>query len=199
MSHADAIPGLYARHAEAFDRGRGKNGFERPWLDLLLAPLSPGAHVLDIGCGSGEPIAADLIDRGFVVTGLDVSEPLIRLCRERFPAHDFHVGDMRDLALGRTFDGIIAWHSFFHLTPEAQRAMFPRFASHAASGATLMFTSGPAAGVALGEFEGEPMYHASLDPDEYRSLLAENGFTVLKHVVEDPACGGATVWLARQS
>ncbi len=97
MSYADAIPGLYARHAEAFDRVRGKNGFERPWLDLLVAPLSPGASVLDIGCGSGEPIAADLIDRGFVVTGLDVSEPLIRLCRQRFPAHDWHVGDMRDL------------------------------------------------------------------------------------------------------
>ncbi len=199
MSYADAIPGLYTRHAEAFDRVRGKNGFERPWLDLLVAPLSPGAPVLDIGCGSGEPIAADLIGRGLVVTGLDVSEPLIRLCRQRFPAHDWHVGDMRDLALGRTFQAIVAWHSFFHLTPEAQRAMFPRFASHAESGATLMFTSGPAAGVAVGEFEGEPLYHASLDPDEYRSLLAENGFVVLKHVVEDPACGGATVWLAQKS
>ncbi|MGL4197734.1 MAG: class I SAM-dependent DNA methyltransferase [Allorhizobium sp.] len=199
MSYADAIPGLYARHAEAFDRVRGKNGFERPWLDLLVAPLSPGAPVLDIGCGSGEPIAADLIGRGFVVTGLDVSEPLIRLCRQRFPAHGWHVGDMRDLSLGRTFQAIVAWHSFFHLTPEAQRAMFPRFASHAESGATLMFTSGPAAGVAVGEFEGEPLYHASLDPDEYRSLLAESGFVVLKHVVEDPACGGATVWLAQKS
>lgn len=199
MSHADAIPGLYARHAEAFDRVRGKDGSERPWLDLLVAPLQPGAHVLDLGCGSGEPIAADLIDRGLAVTGLDVSEPLIRLCRERFPAYDFHVGDMRDLALGRTFEAIVAWHSFFHLTPEAQRAIFPRFASHAGSGGTLMFTSGPAAAVAIGEFEGEPLYHASLDPEEYQSLLSDNGFEVLRHVVEDPSCGGATVWLAQKS
>lgn len=170
-----------------------------PGLDLLVAPLQPGAHVLDLGCGSGEPIAADLIDRGFLVTGLDVSEPLIRLCRERFPAHDWRVGDMRDLSLGRTFEAIVAWHSFFHLTPDAQRAMFPRFASHAASGGTLMFTSGPVAGVAIGEFEGEPLYHASLDPEEYRSLLSENGFVVLRHVVEDPLCGGATVWLTQRS
>lgn len=199
MSDADAIPGLYMRHAEAFDRVRGKNGFERPWLDRLVAPLPAGAHVLDIGCGSGEPIAADLIGRGFLVTGLDVSEPLIRLCRERFPAHDWNVGDMRDLSLGRAFEAIVAWHSFFHLTPEAQRAMFPRFASHAASGGTLMFTSGPAAGVAIGEFEGEPLYHASLDPEEYRGLLAENGFVLLRHVVEDPQCGGATIWLAQKT
>ena len=109
------------------------------------------------------------------------------------------VGAGRELALGRTFDAIVAWHSFFHLTPEAQRAMFPRFASHAASGGTLMFTSGPSAAVVLGEFEGEPLYHASLDPEEYRSLLAENGFVVLQHVIEDPACGGATVWLAQKS
>jgi SAM-dependent methyltransferase len=199
MSHADAIPGLYVRHAEAFDRVRGKNGFERLWLDRLAAPLSPGAHVLDIGCGSGEPIAADLIGRGFVVTGLDVSEPLIRLCRERFPEHDWHVGDMRELSLGPAFQAIVAWHSFFHLTPEAQRAMFPRFASHTAEGGTLMFTSGPAAGVAISEFEGEPLYHASLDPEEYRSLLAENGFVVLQHAIEDPQCGGATIWLAQKS
>ena len=199
MSHANAIPGLYARHAEAFDRIRGKNGFERPWLDRLVAPLPEHAHVLDIGCGSGEPIAADLIGRGFFVTGLDVSEPLIRLCRERFPGHDWHVGDMRDLSLERTFEAIVAWHSFFHLTPEAQRAMFPRFASHAARGGVLMFTSGPSAGVAIGEFEGEPLYHASLDPAEYRFLLAESGFVVLQHVVEDPACGGATVWLAQKT
>lgn len=199
MSDADAIPGLYARHAEAFDRVRGKNGFERPWLDLLVASLSPGADVLDIGCGSGEPIAADLIGRGFVVTGLDVSEPLIRLCRERFPAYEWHVADMRELSLGRTFEAIVAWHSFFHLTPKAQRAMFPRFASHAVEGGTLMFTSGPSAGVAIGEFEGEPLYHASLAPEEYRSLLSENGFAVLRHVVEDPECGGATVWLAQKS
>ena len=199
MSHANAIPGLYARHAEAFDRIRGKNGFERPWLDRLVAPLPEHAHVLDIGCGSGEPIAADLIGRGLFVTGLDVSEPLIRLCRERFPGHDWHVGDMRDLSLERTFEAIVAWHSFFHLTPEAQRAMFPRFASHAARGGVLMFTSGPSAGVAIGEFEGEPLYHASLDPAEYRFLLAESGFVVLQHVVEDPACGGATVWLAQKT
>lgn len=199
MSHSDAIPGLYARHAEAFDRMRGRNGFERLWLDRFVAPLSAGAHVLDIGCGSGEPIAADLIARGYVVTGLDVSEPLIRLCRKRFPGHDWHVGDMRKLSIGRRFEAIVAWHSFFHLTPEAQRAMFPRFAVHVASGGTLMFTTGPGAGVAIGALEGEPLYHASLDPEDYRSLLAENGFIVLQHMVEDPACGGATVWLVQRS
>jgi hypothetical protein len=105
---------------------------------------------------------------------------------------------MRSLALGRTFDALLAWHSFFHLTPDEQRAMFPVFAAHAANGAMLMFTSGPAEGVAMGTFEGEPLYHASLDPEEYRRLLRENGFAVVDHVADDPDCGGATIWLARK-
>ena len=78
-----------------------------------------------------------------------------------------------------------------------QRRMFPVSRAHAAPRAALMFTSGPAHGVAMGTFEGEPLYHASLDGIEYRALLKENGFTVLAHAVENPGCGGHTVWLAQ--
>jgi hypothetical protein len=106
---------------------------------------------------------------------------------------------MRRLALGRRFDGLLAWNSFFHLTREDQRAMFPVFAAHASPGAALMFTSGPSDGEAIGSFEGEPLYHASLAPEEYRALLAGHGFAVVAHVAEDAGCGGLTIWLARKS
>ena len=65
-------------------------------------------------------------------------------------------------------------------------------------GAALMFTSGTAHGEAIGSFAGGPLYHASLDAEEYRALLARNGFILLRHVGNDPACGGATIWLARR-
>ena len=48
------------------------------------------------------------------------------------------------------------------------------------------------------KFEGEPLYHASLAPEEYRSLLAEYGFAVLEHAAEDESCGGHTIWLAQR-
>ncbi len=105
---------------------------------------------------------------------------------------------MRELALGEKFGGVLAWNSFFHLTPEDQRAMFAIFGAHGGEGAVLMFTSGPKAGEAIGRFEGEPLYHASLDPEEYRLLLAEAGFAVMEYVPEDPACGGHTIRLARR-
>jgi hypothetical protein len=41
------------------------------------------------------------------------------------------------------------------------------------------------------------LYHASLGEAEYRSLLDQNGFDVVSHVVEDPTCGQHTVWLAK--
>src|SRR5512139_1225680 len=105
---------------------------------------------------------------------------------------------MRYLAVRRRFPGLIACDSFFHLTFDDQRRRFPSFPAHALPGAPLWFSSGPRHGEAIGTLHGEPLYHASLDPAEYRSLLAANGFSVVDHVAEDPSCGGHTVWLARR-
>jgi hypothetical protein len=75
--------------------------------------------------------------------------------------------------------------------------MFPVFRKHAAPRAALMFTSGPSHGEAIGTYQREPLYHASLDSAEYGTLLDRNGFEVMAHVVEDANCGRHTIWLAR--
>jgi SAM-dependent methyltransferase len=196
MSPEDRIVRLYQENAAAFDEMRGRSLFEKPWLDRFASLLPAGGTILDIGCGMGEPIAAYLISRGFRLTGCDSSPAMIALCRERFPNQEWIVGDMRALDLGRRFDGLIAWHSSFHLTQDDQRALFPRFAAHSAPGGHLMFTSGEDEGVRIGEWMGEPLYHASLAPDDYRRLLRENGFDVVDCRLRDPECGGATVWIA---
>lgn len=48
---------IYDDIAEWFDCARNKSLFERSWLDFLLSHLSENASVLDLGCGTGEPIA----------------------------------------------------------------------------------------------------------------------------------------------
>jgi cyclopropane fatty-acyl-phospholipid synthase-like methyltransferase len=195
---AQRIIGLYDENAEAWDGLRGSNLQEKEWLDRFLGFVPPGGSILDIGCGSGEPIARYLIERGFRVTGIDSSPSLIGICKKRFHDAEWLVSDMRTLDLGRSFDGVLAWHSFFHLTPEDQRPMFARFAAHAKEGAPLMFTSGPRHGVAMGEWQGEPLYHASLAPEEYRSLLAASGFEVESYKPGEPVAIGPSVWMARQ-
>ena len=200
MSEEDAarVVGLYERHAADFDTDRTRILFERPWLDRFAALLPQGGSVLDIGCGTGEPIARHLIEAGFDLAGVDSAPSMLALCRKRFPANEWIQADMRGLALGRRFDGLLAWDSFFFLTHAQQRAMFPVFAAHASPGAALMFTSGPSESVVVGAYRGEPLFHASLGPDEYRALLAVNGFSVVAHLADDPDCGGHTVWLARR-
>ncbi|WP_431858587.1 class I SAM-dependent methyltransferase [Azospirillum sp.] len=194
---AERIIDLYERNARHWDADRGRSLFEKPWLDRFLSMVPAGGRVLDLGCGSGEPLARHIVGEGFRVTGVDSSPTLLGLCRNRFPEQRWIAADMRGLALGEPFHGILAWDSFFHLCPDDQRRMFPVFQRHAAPGAALMFTSGPAHGVAIGAYRGEPLYHASLDAAEYRALLDAHGFAVVAHAVEDPACGGHTIWLAR--
>lgn len=187
---------LYERHAVAFDRDRGNRLVERAWFERFRQVMPQGADVLDLGCGSGEPVARYLIEAGHRVTGIDSSPTLIDLCRARFPDQTWIAGDMRKVSLAPRFGGIVAWNSFFHLTPDDQRAMFTVFRDHAQPGTALMFTSGPAAGEAIGSYQGEALYHASLATAEYGTLLAAHGFSVVQHMIEDQECGGLTVWLA---
>lgn len=196
---AGQIIGLYRRNAQVWADLRGSAMPERRWLQKFMDLLPNASSVLDLGCGSGRPIAQHLSKNGVNVIGVDASPELIEIARKTLPDAQLVVADMRHLRLGARFDGIVAWNSTFHLTPEDQRRMFPIFARHAKKGAALIFTSGPRHGDAIGVFEGEPLYHASLDPEEYRSLLDQNGFDLIDYVLEDPDCGYHSVWLARST
>jgi SAM-dependent methyltransferase len=189
---------VYQRHGEAWAELRSRELVEAAWLDRFCALLPDGGTVLDIGCGSGLPIGRELIRRGFDLTGVDGTATMLALFRRNLPNISAQLIDMRNLAMGRPFAGLLAWDSFFHLSPADQRPMFARFRDHAAPGAALMFTSGHEEGSAIGKLEGDPLYHGSLNPQEYRALLDAAGFDVLAHVVADPSCGHRTIWLARQ-
>jgi SAM-dependent methyltransferase len=195
---AARIIDLYQRKALDWIESRARAKLlEKAWLDHFRTLLPPAGPILDLGCGSAEPMARYLLELGHPVVGVDSSPTMIDVCRKHFPKQEWIVADMRQLALQRAFSGILAWDSFFHLCHDDQRRMFPVFRQHAAPNAALMFTSGPGHGEAIGSFGGEPLYHASLDPAEYRSLLDRNGFRVVSHIVEDPDCGGHTIWLAQ--
>jgi SAM-dependent methyltransferase len=195
-SGPEDILATYESVARAWGGERDSSGYEHVWLARLVG-IAPGRSALDLGCGSGTPIATWLEAAGMRVTGVDGAAAMCGLFAETLPDHTCHHADMRGLDLGARFDAILAWNSFFHLSAADQRDMFATFAAHAAPGAALLFTSGPAAGEGVGAVAGQPVYHASLDPSEYRDLLAHHGFAVLDFVPEDPECRGHSVWLAR--
>lgn len=58
--------------------------------------VTEGTLLLDVGCGAG--LAMQLAAaRGSTVTGLDASEGLVRIARERLPQADIRLGEMEDL------------------------------------------------------------------------------------------------------
>lgn len=195
----DRIVDHYERNAHAFDLVRRRHFVERGWLDRFLLAVPKGGHILDLGCGAGEPIDRYLIDTGHLLTGVDSSAKMIALARTRFPRHIWLNADMRAAAMGRAYNGVLAWDSLFHLRGEEQLAMLAKAARWLEPGGALLFNSGPASGESTGCQFGEGLYHASLGPWEYRALFEETGLTEVAFAPEDPNTDGRTVWLARKT
>ncbi|MFD2873886.1 class I SAM-dependent methyltransferase [Mucilaginibacter ximonensis] len=188
---------VYDKIAQWFHANRPQTLMEKGYLDKLISRLPQNASALDLGCGTGEPMLRYLLQQGVNVVGVDASTAILKIAQANFPYTQFILQDMRQLDLGRKFDAIIAWHSFFHLPADDQPAMFPLFAKHLNKNGILMFTSGTQYGEAWGMNGGENLFHGSLEKENYRQLLEKHNFQILGHTIEDPECGGATVWMAQ--
>ena len=87
----------------------------RPSYELAIqrAGLRPGQTVLDAGCGSGAFLRV-AADHGAVVSGIDASEALLAIARERVPDADLSLGDLQRLPYADdTFDAVTGFCSFF--------------------------------------------------------------------------------------
>ena len=116
LSASAAGPGLlakvrdfYERHPEPPSRGRFvRRYFQQRMAAVLRARVPPGQHVLDLGCGSGDLLAAVAPSRG---VGLDVSSAVVARARAAHPGLHFFEGDAAEAAslarLGGPFDAIL--------------------------------------------------------------------------------------------
>lgn len=195
-----SVKDVYNKISDWFDGARTKTlEMEQKYLQLIINTIPPSGTILDVGCGSGEPLAKYFIDRGYSLVGLDNSEAMLELCRKRFPKHKWLLMDMRRLQLEESFDCVIAWHSFFHIPKEEQEAVLVDMIAHVADKGLLVFTSGVEHGEVWSNNGGEMLFHASLSSEEYQQILKANNMKVLQHNVSDPDCSGATVWVAQKS
>ena len=75
--------------------------------------LERGWRVLDVGCGAGAFLRL-VAERSGKPHGVDASETLIALARERMPEADLRVGEMEQLPWeDETFDLVTGFNSFF--------------------------------------------------------------------------------------
>lgn len=112
-------------------------------FDLFLSLISKG-NVLDLACGTGR-LAIPMAQKGLNVVGLDTSESMLALAREKnkkLPIEWIH-GDIRDFQLNETFDLILMSGNAFQalLSEEDQLQMLGCVRKHLKSSGLFVFTT----------------------------------------------------------
>lgn len=64
------------------------------------------SEVLEIGCGTGN-LVPHFLENGFTYIGLDLSEAMIALAKQKFPKGQFLIGNMCDFELQKPVESII--------------------------------------------------------------------------------------------
>ena len=164
----------YNAIAPQWDAARSSfRGRESAYLDALLEGLPAGAEVLDLGCGTGRPIAEAILARGHRVTGVDQAEALLDLARTRLPGGAWIHGTIEDFAPRRRYDAVVCWDALFHLDRSAHRPLLTRFAAWLRPGGRLMVSFGGSDHPAFTDtMFGETFFYDSHPPATVLDMLA---------------------------
>lgn len=84
-------------------------------FNLFCSLLPPAAAVLDLGCGTGVPCTRELVNRGLAVTGIDISETMIRAARENVPSARYLISSITDIDFEEQFEGVFAAYTMISL------------------------------------------------------------------------------------
>jgi SAM-dependent methyltransferase len=189
---------LSARYDEAYD-GETKYG---PWLEELLGRLATPSRILDVGCGSGVPVALALATAGHQVTGVDLSEVQVQRARERVPAAEFIQGDATKLEFPVAgFDAVVSFYALIHIPLDEQPALLRRIAGWLRPGGLFVATVGAHAWTGTEEnwLGGEvPMWWSHSDAGTTRRWIEAAGLVVEREeFVPEGASGHVVLWAAR--
>lgn len=184
----------YEIHGEAYflrTAGVDPAGFLRPFTKFL----SPGAAVLDVGCGSGRDLRW-LKSEGFRPVGMDRATALVRLARTHSGCPvicaDFEVFDFSVPPHAQAYDAILCAGAFVHLPHERLESVMKRILDALAPGGIFYVSVKEGDGAAADAY-GRPFYFwrdAALRP-----LFSCLNFRVLHFQSGPSALGTEDIWL----
>lgn len=175
--------------SDPVDRNDPSNGYEaianqfidvrsvsgRAVIRAWIEDLAPGASILDLGAGSGEPITSVLIEAGFDVVALDASPAMSAAFKQNFPEVPFlcEPAETSDF-FGRRFDAILAVGLVFLLPEDTQRDLIQHVYLALTPGGSFLFS----APVETGEWDDvlTGQRSRSLGMEAYSNILRKVGF-----------------------
>jgi SAM-dependent methyltransferase len=166
----------------------------RGWfLREALPHIPAGADVLELGCGPGWD--AVVLAEGRRYTGVDISETMLALARDRVPTGTFLRGDLTALDLpAATFDAVVSLYVFGHV-PEAEHLpAYRRVAAWLRPGGVFCASFPLGRGDNVEEdWLGAPMFFGGIGRDATERGLRDAGFALeLAEVREDHDPAGGT-------
>jgi cyclopropane fatty-acyl-phospholipid synthase-like methyltransferase len=187
----------YNQIAQWFVENRSKGSISKYVLEFAEG-LKVGSTILDVGCGGGIPIAKHLLEKQFKVTGIDSSEKMIELALKNVLEAEFFKADICTYQINKTYGGIIAWDSLFHIEREKQKEVFVKLYDSLEDNGTMLFTYGGSEWEGEAQMGGASFFYSGYSPITLKETLKEIGFKILKFEVDDPTSHGHVVVLVQK-
>jgi cyclopropane fatty-acyl-phospholipid synthase-like methyltransferase len=170
----------YDQIADAYLGQFGHSTMRQHKLSELLHGLPPHAHVLDLGCGAGLPVARDLIAQGFKITGIDGSARQIERARQNAPEAQFIHADMTAARFRpASFEGVGAFYSITHVPRDEHPMLLKHIANWLTPGGRFVGSFGTTAVDSwTGEWLGVTMFFSHHDMDMTKHLIADAGLVI---------------------
>ena len=166
---------------------------DRSLFEFFLGKLPGQADVLDLGCGTGIPIARLLDSRGFRVTGIDRSKRLLQKAKTNVPRACFHKEEIEDFRASKRYDGVVLWDVLFHLPREEHGPLIEEIHDSLCPEGLFIVSSG-GCGEELPPFTdsmfGVEFFYDSYPIEEFLSVCSDAGFVVKKYDLVNKPDGG---------
>lgn len=162
-----------------------ETGSRKTIIPFFKKYVPEGSSVLDVGCGDGYG-SLKLWEAGYFVTGVDLSDEMIALCRERKTVEmdglAFLQADMLDLPFkDELFDSVMAITSLEWAEVPVQ-ALQSILRVVKKGGYLCIGVLGPTAMPRINSFDrlyGEPVFMNTMMPWEFERLANEQGLTLV--------------------
>ena len=142
--------------------------------------IAPNGHVLEIGCGTGYPVAHYLSLHNFTVTGIDVSREMIAKAKAlKLPNAVFLNREVLDFSSDIRYDAVIAFDSLWHIAKSEQAEVYRKISCLMKDGAYFLFTHGKRNDERVGTMFNQPFYYGALDIYELNTIFSETGLKII--------------------